>query len=179
MKDLSSSTKLYLYATYMTGITIFIWHISRINLSHLLMLVILCLLASLTLILKVEGATNRSHYTFSFLIYGFTFALYGIPEAMLVIVISNAAEWIWNRPAWYIQLFNTSGYIVVMQIAGIVYTLINPNQTPISWQAVMAIAASMATFNLLNHAMVGIVLWLRPRGKFQEIWRYGFLSDHA
>ncbi len=168
MKDLSSSTKLYLYATYMAGIAIFIWHISRINLSHLLMLVILCLLASLTLILKVEGATNRSHYTFSFLIYGFTFALYGIPEAMLVIAISNVAEWIWNRPAWYIQLFNTSSYIVVMQAAGIVYTLINPNQVPISWQSVLAIAASMATFNILNHAMVGIVVWLARGENFKK-----------
>jgi diguanylate cyclase (GGDEF)-like protein/putative nucleotidyltransferase with HDIG domain len=168
MKDLSASTKLYLYTTYMAGITFFVWHISRINLDHLLMLVILCVLASLTLILKVEGATNRSHYTFSFLIYGFTFALYGIPEAMLVIVISNAAEWIWNRPAWYIQLFNTSGYIVVMQAAGIVYTLINPNQVSISWQAVLAIAASMATFNILNHAMVGIVVWLARGENFQK-----------
>ena len=168
MKDLSSSTKLYLYATYLAGIAIFIWHISRIDLSHLLMLVVLCLLASLTLILKVEGATNHSHYTFSFLVYGFTFALYGIPGAMLVIVISNAAEWVWNKPAWYIQLFNTSGYIVVMQVAGIVYSLINPNDVPISWQAVLAIAASMATFNLLNHFMVGIVLWLARGENFKK-----------
>src|ERR1041385_4806090 len=115
MKDLSSPTKLYLYFTYVAGIAIFVWNMSRINPSEPWMLGVLCVLASLALILKVEGATNRSHYTFSFLIYGFTFALYGIPEAILVIFVSNLAEWIWNRPAWYIQLFNTSCYLLVMR----------------------------------------------------------------
>ena len=168
MKEFSFSTKLYLYFTYTAGIAIFIWHMSRMNLSNPWMLGILCLLASLTLILKVEGATNRSHYTFSFLIYGFTFALYGIPEAMLVILISNLAEWIWNRPAWYIQLFNTGGYILVMQVAGLTYYLINPERILGSWQAALAIAASMATFNLLNHFMVGLVLWLARGENFKK-----------
>src|SRR5215211_7725034 len=113
MKELSFSTKIYLYVTYAAGIAIFIWHMSRIDLSHPWMLIMLCLLASLALILKVEGATNRSHYTFSFLVYGFTFTLFGIPETILVIVLSNLAEWIWNRPPWYIQVFNTCCYLVV------------------------------------------------------------------
>ena len=130
----------------MAGIAIFIFHMSRFDLSDPWMLGVLCVLASLALILKVEGATNRSHYTFSFLIYGFTFALYGIPEALLVIVISNLAEWIWNKPPWYIQLFNTGGYILVMQFAGFIYYLINPDRILGSWQAALAIAASMASF---------------------------------
>src|SRR6266496_5724057 len=168
MKELSFSTKAYLFSTYVAGIAIFIWHLSKIDLSDIWMLSVLCLLASLTLILKVEGATNRSHYTFSFLVYGFTFALYGIPGAMLVIVISNAAEWIWNKPPWYIQLFNACGYILVMQIAGGVYYLINPNDLFVSWRSALAIAASMATFNLLNHLMVGIVVWLARGENFRR-----------
>ena len=168
MSSLSSSTKLYLYFTYMAGIAIFIFHMSRFDLGDPWMLGVLCVLASLALILKVEGATNRSHYTFSFLIYGFTFALYGIPEALLVIVISNLAEWIWNKPPWYIQLFNTGGYILVMQFAGFIYYLINPDRILGSWQAALAIAASMAAFNLLNHIMVGIVVWLARGENFKK-----------
>ena len=168
MKEFSFSTKLYLYCTYTAGIALFTWQMSRMDLSEPWMLGLLCLLASLALILKVEGATNRSHYTFSFLIYGFTFALYGIPEAMLVIIISNLAEWIWNRPAWYIQLFNTGGYILVMQAAGLVYFLINPERILGSWQAAAAIAVSMAAFSLLNHLMVGIVVWLARGENFKK-----------
>src|SRR5689334_13819052 len=158
MKDLSFSTKLYLYFTYATGIAIFIWRMMKIDLINLWMLAILCLLASLTLILKVEGATNRSHYTLSFMVYGFTFALFGISAALLVIVVSNLAEWIWNKPPWYIQLFNASCYLIVMQAAGMMYFWITSPNSSISWQTALAIAVSMAAFNLLNHLMVGIVL---------------------
>ena len=174
MKEFSFSTKIYLYLTYVAGIAIFIWHMSKINLSNPWMLGILCLLASLALILKVEGATNRSHYTFSFLVYGFTFALYGVPEAILVIVVSNVAEWIWNRPPWFIQLFNTSCYILVMQAAGLVYFWINPDNVLVSWQAVLGIAASMATFNLLNHFMVGIVVWFARGENFRRSGVFDF-----
>jgi diguanylate cyclase (GGDEF)-like protein/putative nucleotidyltransferase with HDIG domain len=174
MKDLSPSTKLYLCLTYMAGISVFVWHMSKIDLSNPWMLGVLCLLASLALILKVEGATNRSHYTLSFLIYGFTFALYGIPEAMLVIIVSSFAEWIWNKPAWYIQLFNAGCYILVMEAAGLVYFWINPHNMSISWQAALAIAAAMATFNLLNHLMVGIVLWLARGENFRRSGVFDF-----
>ena len=160
MKELSLATKLYLFLTYIAGIVILTRHVMKLDLSNPWMLGILCLLASLTLILKVEGSTNRSHYTFSFLVYGFTFALYGISEAMVVIVISNFAEMIWNKRPWFIQLFNTSCYILVMQVAGFLYYWINPSNMFVSWQAVLAITASMATFNFLNHLMVGLVVWL-------------------
>jgi diguanylate cyclase (GGDEF)-like protein/putative nucleotidyltransferase with HDIG domain len=174
MRDLSSSTKLYLYLTYMAGVSVFIWHMSKIDLSNPWMLGILCVLASLALILKVEGATNRSHYTLSFLVYGFTFALYGIPVAMLVIIVSSFAEWIWNKPPWYIQWFNACCYILVMQAAGLVYFWINPHNLSISWQAALAIAAAMATFNLLNHLMVGIVVWLARGENFRRSGVFDF-----
>jgi len=158
----------------MAGISVFVWHMGKIDLTNPWALGILCLLASLALILKVEGATNRSHYTLSFLVYGFTFALYGIPEAMLVIVVSSLAEWIWNKPAWYIQLFNAGCYMLVLQAAGLIYFWINPHNTSISWQAALAIAAAMATFDLLNHLMVGIVVWLARGENFRRSGVFDF-----
>ena len=174
MNDLSRPTKLYLYFTYLAGIVIFIWNMNRMNIRDPWMLGVLCLLASLTLILKVEGTTNRSHYTLSFLVYGFTFALYGIPEALLVIVVSNLAEWLWNRPPWYIQLFNTGCYVVIMQAAGILYVWLNPQHTIVSWQNVLAIASGMAAFNLLNHLMVGIIVWLARGENFKKSGVFDF-----
>ena len=117
MKSLTLRTRLYIYATYVAGIAIVALQIKKLDLSSPWLLSVLCVLASLALILKVEGATNRSHYTFSFLVYGFTFAVYGSTEAILVIMVSNLVEWIWNKPAWYIQLFNTGSYILVMAVS--------------------------------------------------------------
>jgi diguanylate cyclase (GGDEF)-like protein/putative nucleotidyltransferase with HDIG domain len=174
MKELSFSTKLYLSLTYAAGLMIFIWHMSSLDIGKPWILLLLCLLASLALIFKVEGPTNRSHYTFSFLVYGFTFTLYGIPEVILVIAVSNLAEWMWNRPPWYIQLFNATCYIVVAQAAGLVYYLINPGNALVSPRAVLAIATAMLTFNVLNHLMVGIVVWLARGENFRKSGVFDF-----
>jgi diguanylate cyclase (GGDEF)-like protein len=174
MKELTSSTKIYIYLTYTAGLAIFIWQMNGLDSSNLWATITLCLLASLALVLKVEGPTNRSHYTFSFLVYGFAFTLCGIPETILVIIISNLAEWLWNRPPWYIQLFNTCCYIVVVQAAGLIYGWINPENSLASWQAVVAIVASMAMYTLLNHIMVGVVVWLARGENFKRSGVFDF-----
>lgn len=174
MKELSFSTKSYLYLTYAVGLTIFTLQTIKLDVSSPWMLTLLCVLASLALIFKVEGTTNRSHYTFSFLLYGFTLTLFGVPETILVIVISNLAEWIWSRQRWFIQFFNTASYVVVAQAAGLLYAWINPGGLLVSWQAVLAIAVSMATFDLLNHFLVGIVVWLARGENFRKSGVFDF-----
>src|SRR6185503_11774004 len=98
----------------------------------------------------------------------------GIPETTLVILVSNLAEWVWNRPPWYIQIFNASCYTIVLHAAGLVYGWINPENSLVSWQAVLAIAVSMGIFNLLNHLMVGIVLWLARGENFRRSGIFDF-----
>jgi diguanylate cyclase (GGDEF)-like protein/putative nucleotidyltransferase with HDIG domain len=168
MKELSPSTKIYLYTTYLAGAAVFAWNITRIDFGSLGPLLFLCVLASLALILKVEGATKRSHYTFSFLVYGFTFVSYGTSETILVIVVSNLVEWIWNKQLWFIQVFNIGCYVLVMQIASLVYYGINPYDLLVSWQAPLAISAGMAVFTLMNHLMVGIVVWFARGEDFKK-----------
>ena len=174
MQKLTFSAKIYLYFVYAAGLAIFVWQMSRMNLDRSGFTIILCFLASLALILKVEGTTNRSHYTFSFLVYGFTFTLFGIPATILVIVVSNLAEWLWNRPTWYTQLFNICCSILVMQLAGLVYGWIHPDHVLTSWQVVVAIATGMGIFNLLNHLMVGIAAWLAQGRNFKRSGVFDF-----
>ena len=174
MKELTSATKIYILLTYVAGLAIFMWQVSRITLNNVWMTVFLSLLASLTLILKVEGPTNRSHYTFSFLVYGFAFTVGGIPETILVIVVSHLVEGLWSKQLWYIQLFNACCYIIVVQLAGLAYDAVNPGRALISWQSVLAIASSMAVFNLLNHLMVGIVVWLARGENFRRSGVFDF-----
>lgn len=167
MKDLSVPTKLYLIFVYLLGLGLFIWNVLKVSASNYLMVVILSVLASLFLIFKVEGTTVRSHYTFSFLIYGFAFAYFGLGETLIVILVSNIVEWAWNNPAWYIQLFNTFCYILVMSAARLAFVLIDPSGTIFSLMGVLSIAVSMGVFTVLNHLIIGIVVWLARGENFK------------
>jgi diguanylate cyclase (GGDEF)-like protein/putative nucleotidyltransferase with HDIG domain len=168
MKSFSFKTKLYIYATYLAGFAILAWHVKRMDIYQSWLIITLCVLSSLSLILKVEGSTNRSHYSFNFLVYGFTFAVLGTSEAIFVILVSNLVEWIWNKPPWFIQLFNTACYILVMQLAGLVSSLVNPSLATDTWQAALGILLGMAAFNVLNHLLVGIVIWLARGESFKQ-----------
>lgn len=168
MKSLSNYTKLYLVSSYLLGLAIFGWHIWRVQIDQSVLLIILCVLASLALVLKVIGATNNSHYTFSFLVYGFSFVALGLPQTLIVILVSNLVEWFWNNPKWYGQLFNISNYVIAMWVASVAYSWINPTASVGTWQAVLAVFVSMAAFNGVNHLMVGIVVWLATGENFKK-----------
>ncbi|MFH0959427.1 MAG: GGDEF domain-containing protein, partial [Pseudomonadota bacterium] len=167
MKDLSLTTRLYLAAIYLLGFGLLLSNVLNIHAINLLMVVVLSLLASFFLIFKVEGATNRSHYTFSFLIYGFAFAYFSLGETLMVVLISNLAEMAWKRPRWFIQLFNTSCYIVVMVAAHLVFKLIDPSGSLSTPLGVISMAISMGVFTLLNHFVVGIIVWLARGENFK------------
>ena len=106
MKELTISTRLYLLAVYGIGTTLISINLLNWQFKEPLLLAFLCILASLALIIKVDGATERSHYSFSFIVYGFTFAHLGVSQAAIVILVSNLVEYLVNHPAWFIQIFN-------------------------------------------------------------------------
>jgi diguanylate cyclase (GGDEF)-like protein/putative nucleotidyltransferase with HDIG domain len=167
MKSLSVPTKLYLAAIYLLGLGVLVWNVLRLPAVNVVMVFVLGLVASFFMVYKVEGATNRSHYTFSFLVYGFAFAFLSPGETLIVILISNLVEWIWNRPPWFIQIFNTACYISVMAAAYLVFTWINPSGSLSMPLGVLAIAASLGIFTLLNHLIVGFVVWLARGENFK------------
>ncbi len=169
MKDLSPKTRLFLVVVYAAGALILSWHLVRLPLhGSWLLLGALCSAASLASIFKVEGATNRSHYTINFLVYGFTFALMGTSAALTVIAVSSLVEWIWRRPPWFIQAFNAACYVLVMYVGSVVYSFINPSENMTTASAIIAITAAMATFTLLNHLMVGIIVWFARDEDFRK-----------
>ena len=174
MKSLSTHTKLYLLSSYLLGLAIFMWHIQRLEIDQPGLLIILCVLASLALVLKVIGATNNSHYTFSFLIYGFSFVALGFQQTLIVILLSNLVEWIWNNPKWYGQLFNISNYFIAMWAASFAYFWINPAASVSTWQAILGVFLSMAAFNGVNHLMVGMVVWLATGENFKKSGIFDF-----
>jgi diguanylate cyclase (GGDEF)-like protein/putative nucleotidyltransferase with HDIG domain len=168
MKDMTIPTRIYLFAIYLSGITLLVWNLSSWLIEEPVMLAILCVLASISMFIKVEGATDRSHYTFSFIVYGFTLIHLGIAASFIVVIVSSLIEWLIKRPPWYIQVFNMACYIIVLQIAGMVFYRLNPTLTLATPQDILAIVVSMIVFTCLNHLLVGIIVWMARGENFKQ-----------
>ena len=176
MQNFSRATKIYLYTIYAAGLILTVFNLAALQWEAPIKLLFLCVLASLTLIYNVQGPTNRSHYAISFVVYAFTFTHLGLPEAILTILVSGVALWVVRKPAWFIQIFNLCGYIIVMQAAGLAYEWINPGGSFNSWPGVIAIIVSMLVYTMLNHLMVGMIIWLARAENFAQSGVFGFLT---
>jgi len=168
MKDLSSQTKIYIILTIVAGSAILVWLLLNYSWQNHWALLALSGLASIAFFFKVEGTTNRSHYNISFLVYGFTFVFLGPEASIVVIIISNLVDWAWHKYAWYIQGFNIASFIIVVYVSGLVYTFINPKMSLLSFEGILGAMASLAIFTLLNHLMIGLVVWFARGESFAK-----------
>jgi diguanylate cyclase (GGDEF)-like protein/putative nucleotidyltransferase with HDIG domain len=168
MKDFSWQTKTYIILTIVTGCAIIVWLVLNQDWQKPWLIFGLSGLASGTLFFKVEGTTNRSHYNISFLVYGFTFAFLGPEACIVVILISNLVDWVWHRSPWYIQVFNISSFIIVAYSSGLLYNYINPSMSLISLEGILAIMVSLIIFTLLNHLLIGLVVWFARGENFTK-----------
>ena len=126
MKDLSIQARVYVLVAIFVAVILLFWSLAQVDWGNIWMMLALSGLASLTLILKVVGATERSHYNISFLVYGFAFVLLGPEATVFVILVSNLVEWAWHRYTWYIQCYNIATYIFAVHFAGQVYEKVHP-----------------------------------------------------
>lgn len=168
MKNLSLHSKIYLVAVYLAGALFLFLNLLDFTIVDPVIFAALSLFGSILHIFKVEGATNRSHYTFSFLIFGFAIIFLPPPLAVIVIIISNVAEWVWHRPPWFIQLFNISCYIISAEVAILVYRSFAVAGTFTSWEVIVAIVLAMVCFTVVNHMLVGVILWLARGENFKQ-----------
>jgi diguanylate cyclase (GGDEF)-like protein/putative nucleotidyltransferase with HDIG domain len=168
MKDFSWQTKTYIIFTIITGAAIFTRLALNTNWGNYWSILALSSLASVTLFFKVEGATNRSQYNLSFLVYGFTLALLGVEACIIVIVTSNLIDWVWQKYPWFIQGFNIASFIIVAYLSGLLYQYIDPEMSLISIEGVLGITTSLALFTLLNHLLIALVVWLARGESFSK-----------
>ncbi|HSF80666.1 MAG TPA: diguanylate cyclase [Anaerolineales bacterium] len=138
------------------------------------MVLALSVVSSLSLVLKVIDSTDKSHYNISFLVYGFTFLLFGPEAAVVVVLVSNLVEWAWHQYVWYIQSFNIATYVIGMQVAYSAYRWINPGKSYFEVQGVAGVLGAMAIFTLFNHLLIGIVIWLARGENFEKSGVFGF-----
>jgi diguanylate cyclase (GGDEF)-like protein len=180
MENFPLKTKIYLISLMLSGLILMVWNLQFLQKENFWLLLILLVLGSLAVIYRIEGATTRSHYTISFIVYSFTLFALGVSEAILVIAVSYLAEWLYRKGKWYISAFNVGCCIVCIQAAALVFDWVDPIGEMQSWQSLIAIVLSMVTFTFLNHLIVGVVVWLARGENFKQsgIWdTYPLIMD--
>jgi diguanylate cyclase (GGDEF)-like protein/putative nucleotidyltransferase with HDIG domain len=177
MGKLTLVTRVYILATMAFGVAHVFWFFKDLHTDNvsLATLFILFILASIAQIIRVKGTTNRSHYAVSFVVYAFCLFRLGLVETMFVILVSYFAQWLWRRPPWYISSFNSASLIIVSNAAFFIFNLLDPGGDPQGWRSVTGIILSMTTFMLLNHLMVGIIVWLARGENFIRSGIFDFL----
>jgi len=120
----------------------------------------LSIFAAITHTLKVEGATSRSSYQISWIAYGASFVLINPGETMIVLMVAHVVEWLWHRSPWYIALFNLTAFGIITTISTIVWALISAGSGPFTPVSTLAYLVAGAIFTVMNHLMVGLVIWL-------------------
>lgn len=160
MQKLRWQAKLYIWSTIFAGASLYVWHLSNLQIDHPVLLAILSTFAAVTHTLKVEGATARSSYQISWIAYGASFVLLRPGEAMAVLLIAHIAEWLWHKPEWYISLFNVNAFGVVASISILVWQTISYGSTPFAPISALGFLVTAATFTALNHLLVGLVIWV-------------------
>jgi diguanylate cyclase (GGDEF)-like protein len=159
MRNLPIKAYLYITSMILVGSALTLWHLSRLDWGNKGLL-LLAGLAATSQILKVEGTTERSSYNLSWLLYGFTFLLFGPTETMFVILIGHLAEWVWYRYPWQIQIFNISAYALTISATFLIHQSINSIRLPFSLQQIVALLVALAYFTFINHTAIGLVIWL-------------------
>ena len=168
MKKLSLASRLYILGIILAGGALAVWQLGHLTGGGVWMLLATSVLAALAQVLKFEGATERSSYNTSWVVYAFALLLLGPPAAVLVMLVSHLVEWAWYRYAWYIQAFNIATFVLCISVAGALYGWLGSGQSPSGLVGLAAILGALVVFTLLNHLLVGQVVKLARGQSFKE-----------
>ena len=180
MRDLSVKTRSYIIGVYITGFSILVWNLANFHLNDTWLFVALCVLSSLSLILKVVGSTNRSHYNISFLIYAFSFVLLrarshhaghaGFQPGRMGLDINIPGI---SRPSISLLISSPWRSLTLIYrgfyVRGEIYEV----------QGIVALLLAMAGYTLVNHLIIGVVIWLARGENFAQVWHIPVLPAHA
>ncbi len=174
MRDLSTASKTYIFATIGTGGLIIITQFNQLVFGQI-GLWALAVMAAATQVFKVDGPTNRSNYNIAWLLYGFALVSLGLQAALFVILVAHLAEWIRHRYPWFIQAFNVAVYALAAIAADFTYRLINPAGSPLDLRGAVGLLAAIVVFTLINHLLVGLVIRFARGQSFAESGVFDFL----
>lgn len=134
--------------------------------------------ASIAQILRVEGTTVHSSYEISWVVFGFSWVMFGVGPTAWLMVAAHLAEWAWNRrqKRWYIVGFNIGSYIITLHAADLVRQLVMHDQAAWDLAGIAAFITAAVVFTLVNHLLVGLVLWVARGERLSDSGVFGVLT---
>jgi hypothetical protein len=177
MKALSGVARLYILGMVVAGAEAAAW--AAMNWSvperQLVLAGALAVAASVALVLKVEGATRKSSYNLSLVVYALTVVLLGPAPAAAVVAISCLVDWAFHRYPWYIQAFNIASLLVGLTAAALAADAVTLLRVAPEVLSVARYVVLTAVFVLLNHLFVGIVIMLARGESLRESGVFDFM----
>ena len=169
MKNLSRVSQFYILGIILLGGLGGLWSLRYLELVYPVALVFACVLATLLQILKIEGATARSSYSLSWVVYAAVFVSMGWSEMLVTITVAHLGEWLKHRYPWYIQSFNIANYSITTIVAGLVYEgLVSLPFDFYGARNTFAVLIAMLVFTVVNHLIIGWVIKLARGQSFSE-----------
>jgi diguanylate cyclase (GGDEF)-like protein/putative nucleotidyltransferase with HDIG domain len=168
----------YLLAVVAGGLALLVFTMdhSALDMGQVIGTIVAIVIASIAQLLKVEGPTTKTSYNLGLVVYGFAFVLLGARGAILVAVCASLVEWLWHRYPWFIQSFNICTLVIDLTAAGMIYSLVSGQNPASSLLGIVGLVAAAASFVVLNHLMVGIMIRLGRGEGFSQAGVLGRLT---
>ncbi len=160
MHKISLLAKIYILGTIVLGGTMTAWYVRQVDSTSGWLIAVTCGLAALLQIFKIEGTTARTSYNLSWIVYGASFVLWGVPATIAVITVAHLVEWLWHRYLWYIQSFNIASFAITVVFAGAILEQVKALPGPTQLVDALALLSALAAFTAVNHLMVGLAVQL-------------------
>jgi diguanylate cyclase (GGDEF)-like protein/putative nucleotidyltransferase with HDIG domain len=175
MSELSWKARTFILSTIFVGLGLSVYNLLRVDWHNYSML-ILAGVAAIAQVYKVEGATHKSSHNLGWVVYGFSFMLLGGPATIFIILVAHLVDWAWHKYPWYIQSFNMATFAIAISVAGLVNNWILTSQLSVEILSTLAAFCALAAFTLLNHLLIGLVIWFARGQTFTESGIFGTLT---
>ncbi len=157
MGALSRNAKYYLWAMLLAGGALFVWKLVQQGMNDLWYILALCGVAFLTLLLREKVTPERRHYDLKLVVYSFSFILLGPSATLWVILLSGLIEWLWFRPAWYLQGFEIAVNLLGVYLAGLLYLWTKSGEVSLGLVSLVSGLAAMWILALVTHVLNGLL----------------------
>ncbi len=175
MSDLTLKARIFILSIISIGVGLSVFNLFNIDWQNYWLL-ILTAIAAVAQVCKVEGATHKSSYNLGWVVYGFSFLILGGPATLFVILIAHLIDWIWHKYPWYIQMYNIAAFAITISATSLLYNWILTLHLSSGVLTTLAVLVALASFTLLNHLLIGLVIWFARGQSLQQSGVFGLLT---
>ena len=175
MSDLSWKARIFIISIITLGLGLSVFNLANIDWQNYWLL-ILTGVAAVAQVYKVEGATHKSSYNLGWVVYGLAFVILGGPATLFIILVAHLIDWAWHKYPWYIQMYNMATFAIAVSATTWIYNWIMSAQLSSGILSTLAILVALTVFTLLNHLLIGMVIWFARGQNFIQSGIFGLLT---